>query len=68
MFQYWGFGEWFLSLWFICHFITFLGYIVAIGKDHPEHWIYASLFIAFTWPIIWFFIICAIVENKKWRF
>ena len=65
MFEYWGFGHWALVIWFICYFITFIPFIFLFLKNQPHYWIYASLLVAFTWPIIWFFLFCAWIEQAQ---
>ena len=45
LFEHWGFGEWFFTIWFICYFITFMKFCWKL--EDTEN------YIAFLWPLIW---------------
>ena len=53
MFELWGFGEWFLSIWFICYIITYIR--ILINDPDIDKVIGYSILCGLFWPFIWIY-------------
>lgn len=50
----WGFCEWFIVIWFVCYFITFLA--IVFNDRRTQYWLGYSLICMFFWPLIWIYL------------
>lgn len=46
-----GFAEWFLCIWIVCYFITYM--MIIYHDRRVENWMGYSVICIYLWPLMW---------------